>query len=189
MLLTPPPLRSTVSEQPDGLRISIPAPRNLFIAIFFLFWGIIWTCGGISVIHQTFVENRGGLFELAWLGIWAIALVFVSYSWLWNLFGVDAVTVRGCEIHLRSSIFGIGRKRAYLASDIHNLRFIPEMGAGKSHRESNIAFDFGAKTIKFAGGIEEAEANQLVILVRSRATISDLPSFSDYRSSARRGWN
>ena len=155
MLLTPPSLRSKVSEQPDWLRISIPGPRSASTALFPLFWLVMWGYAEKRVGTSIISGKQQNLFDIAWFGFWTFGGGCVMYAWFWNLFGRDIVTVGAGELRLRSEIAGVGRDRRFQIDDIHNLRFIPEYGAGRGHREAQIAFDFGAKTIKFAGSIED----------------------------------
>ena len=89
MLLAPPPLRSTVSEQPDGLRISIPAPRDTWINLFLVLWFAMWANAEIHVGSQVIFEHEWDMFTVVWLAFWTLAGVSVAHACLWNLFGKD----------------------------------------------------------------------------------------------------
>src|SRR5216117_2805610 len=154
MLLTPPPLRSTVSEQPDGLRISIPAPRNTFTNLFLIFWLAMWAYAENQVGREVILDNKWDLFTVAWLGVWTFAGGSAAHACLWNLFGKDVLTLCANELQLHRQILCIGFLRRFPSADLHNLRFVPECGCGRAYRDSYIAVDFGAKTIKFADGVE-----------------------------------
>jgi hypothetical protein len=179
MLQTPTALRSTFSEQPEGLRISIPPPRQVFPAIFLLFWLSFWLWGGSNVIGKQAHDPFGDLFSLIWLCFWVVGSAFAVFAWFWNLFGCTILTVRPDSLSLRQTVFGIGRTRTFTTSDMFNLRFVPEYGGGKHRHASHIAFDYGAKTWKIAGEIQEPEANMIIHKVLERAAIRTSSSYTE----------
>lgn len=72
---------------------------------------------------------------------------------------------------------GLGRTREYAGDHIHCLRVAPMNFAPYAHYQSleqlglsdgQIAFDYGAKTIRFGGGIDEAEARLIVETIVQR---------------------
>ncbi|HWX94212.1 MAG TPA: hypothetical protein VNY29_16415 [Terriglobales bacterium] len=107
---------------------------------------------------------------------WALGEIWVVIACLRMLGGRDVVSLQSNKVELRKEIFGVGASKQYLGQQIWNLRFQPEMGAGRSHRDSGMAFDYGAKTITFASGLDEAEANQLVTLIKQRSNIAETPA-------------
>ena len=54
---------------------------------------------------------------------------------------------------------------------MRDLRFQPASGVGKGRRASRIAFDYGARTVPFGAGIEEAEAAELIGRMRPRLAL------------------
>jgi len=53
----------------------------------------------------------------------------------------------------------LGRERRYALSDVKDLRCSPLAQLPRSRRSVGlIAFDYGAKTIRFAADVDEAEA-------------------------------
>lgn len=96
----------------------------------------------------------------------------VPYAILRMLWGHDIVQVGNGVFEVRKEIFGLGFSKQYLLSEVRDLRFQPETGGGKSHSESRLAFDYGAKTISFGEGIEEGEANQLIRTILEHYTLS-----------------
>ena len=50
------------------------------------------------------------------------------------------------------------------------------MGAAGRHQDSRIAFDYGAKTITFGEVIDEAEAAQLITVIKGRSIFPNSPS-------------
>jgi hypothetical protein len=46
------PMRSLVSESPDGLSIAIPAQKRWFLILFLRFWILGWAFGEVSTIRE-----------------------------------------------------------------------------------------------------------------------------------------
>jgi hypothetical protein len=85
------------------------------------------------------------------------------------LFNLMILALRSGSITIKRTILGVGLTREYDLANIKNLRVSPEsadpfgwstsvlgMGGGL------MAFDDGAKTVRFAASVEEAEASQIV---------------------------
>jgi len=178
MLQTPPAPHSAFSEQPEGLRISIPPPRQLFPAVFLLVWLIGWYFGFMDVGRRVVRDPLANLFETIWLCGWTLGGGWALSWWVWNLFGSTVLTVRPDSITLHQSVFGLGRTRVFATNEMFNLRFIPEYGSGKRRRASHIAFDFGAKAVKIASEIQEPEANLIIHTILERAAIRTAPSYT-----------
>lgn len=159
-------------EEGSGLRLTIPCKKDWFRILFFSAWMVGWYLGESNVIPRVTRALRSGeipVFELAWLVMWTLFGLYFSSWIIWRLLGNEVLTVANGTLALRKQIAGIGRSREFDASQIVALRFRPEYGAGKGHRESRIEFDYGAKTYNFAVGIEPAEASQLFSVIAKRA--------------------
>ena len=182
-LVQPYPMRSNVSEEGGSLRISIPMQRNWFLAAFIICWLGGWTYGGLEVLKHLLKNFE--LFSAFWMGGWALGEAFATLWLLRMLGGHDIVIATSDRLEIRKEVFGVGISRQYLGSEIRDARFQPESGSGKGRRESRIAFDYGAKTIGFGDGIDEAEANQLISLIGERCKITDS---SPRDTSALRFW-
>jgi hypothetical protein len=116
------------------------------------------------------------LFMVIWMIAWAFGEIMVTYSILYALGGREIVAANSESLTLKKEIFGLGLSKGYLVRDMRDLRFQPEVGAGRGRRASRIAFDYGAKTIGFAQDVEEAEAAELIKLVRERCSIVQTPT-------------
>jgi hypothetical protein len=133
----------------------------------------MWTYGGSQVGREFILGNKWDLFTLGWFGFWTVGGGAAILACLWNLFGKDVVTLDVNAFTLHRQILRVGYLRRFRSADLRNLRFVPECGCGRGRQESYIAFDFGAKTIKFADGVEPAEATQLIVIIRDRVRIRD----------------
>jgi len=172
-LVQPFSLRSKVSRESGDLRISIPMKRS-WVILFILVWLTFWTYGGFDTGRKLLHQFDVGAF--IWMCFWAFAECGAVYVILRMLFGQDVVAATPSEFHLSKQIFGIGYTRAYLVQEMRDLRFQPEVGSARSRRASRIAFDYGAKTISFAPEIDEAEAAELIVLIKNQCNIRQSPS-------------
>ncbi len=121
----------------------------------------------------------GGLFMLVWLAIWTAGGGYALYTFLWQLTGKENIEVSFDLIKIQRAIFGFGRTKEYAATHIKDLRVTPWAADhnifGWSRASSVwgtsgglLAFDYGAKTFRFAAGIDEAEAKQILEKVVAR---------------------
>ena len=188
-LVEPARPRSTISQDPDALRVVIPSRRQWFALVFLTVWLCFWVVGEVAVggmvlgdlLHRGLGSLPGALlpggFLLIWLTGWTIGGGFALFAWLWQVFGKEMVTLDGLRLGLRSDILGLHRTRLYDWQRVSDLRVSPVpydpwrrggnlqawgLGAG------TIAFDYGAKTYRFGGGVDEAEAKQIVNVMLGR---------------------
>lgn len=127
-----------------------------------------WYQGESNEAPKVIAALRSGeapVFEMVWLVMWTLGGLLFSSWIIWRLLGSEALGVSNGRFTLRKQIAGIGTTREFDASQIAALRFRPEYGSGRGHRESRIELDYGAKTYNFATGIQPAEASQLLGLV------------------------
>ena|GEM_PF-1848628 len=165
--------RSTVSEDVEGLRISIPAQRSWAI-LFMLGWLGAWTAGGIAAGTSLF--HRFNFFILFWMLAWAFGEVLVGYTVLYAIGGRQIVLSKFDALTIKTEIFGLGSAKAYLVGEMRNLRFQPPAIVGRGQRASGIAFDYGSKTVMFGAGLDEKEATDLVARIRQRCPVADAAS-------------
>jgi len=176
--------RATVSDNPSGIQISIPAKRNVFIVLFMSYWLVGWAVGEVmvpSVFLRKEMPPSMMIFTLAWLGAWTVGGGFAIYMLLWMIFGREIVSLGSRSLGLKRDVLGFGRLKEYDVSHIHNLRVssgswnpfdftsaLQFWGIGGGM----IAFDYGSKTCRFGTSLEEAEANQLVQQLKSRVNFN-----------------
>ena len=180
-----PSARSSVLDTPDGLTINIPARRNWFAILFLGFWLCGWAFGEVSVIRELATGKFKGssLFLIGWLGAWTVGGGAAIYFWTWMLAGREIVTLAPTLLGVRRDILGFGRSREYDLPSIRNLRIdrspidnnLSGNALSRSMFGGTIAFDYGAKTFRFGGGIDEAEASQLIERLKSRYPFESAP--------------
>ena len=173
--------RSYVDDSPMGFTIVVPARKQWFSILFLLVWLGGWTMGEISALRVVFGPGVPGgptAFLIFWLCGWTFGGLFVVYSLLWMLAGSERITVSSGALTIRKQVFGFGREKAFELGEISELRV--NRDRGRSSRASggltlpdiggmgSVAFDYGAKTVRFAAGIDEAEAALIVNDLSSR---------------------
>lgn len=167
----------TLEDRGNRLRIIIPARKQWYILIFHPIWLVAWTVAGITAIQA--ISKHFDLFLLVWLVLWAMGWCFAALTVLWMAVGKEIIEISGGSMIRRLHIFSFSYAREYLASHIQDLRVLPTTntpfgiwGARRQNvfifNEGMLAFDYGAKTIHFAGGIDEAEGKQILAEILQR---------------------
>ena len=179
--VSPPADRATITDTPEGLVVSTPVRKHWFIILFLPAWLVGWVFGEVTVGSKLLdLESSPGepvLFLVAWLIMWTLGGLLVIAALFWSLFGMERVAVTGGSITIRREVVGIGFSREYDLGHATNLRVAPDsfnmfdpraglrfwgVGGGP------IAFDYGSSTVRFANGLDEAEASRIVARISSR---------------------
>ncbi len=173
MIVSPAKRRSIVREVYDGIEITIPAKRNILMMLFIPVWLVGWGFGEVFVGYALVnnVNSGAKLFMGAWLVMWTVGGGFAVYAWLWLTVGKEIIRAGPELLAIKRDVLGFGRLTEYEWTHIFNLRasvqvwnpFARDAGmqlCGVSG--GNVAFDYGATTIRFANFLDEAEAKQLV---------------------------
>jgi len=175
--------RAIITETTTGLLVTIPANRKWFVVLFVGFWMCGWLFGECSVIimlARAKTPLPANLFMLAWLGGWTVGGAFAGYQWLWNVAGKELIALREDTLAIKSDVLSFGRVREFDLAEVHDLRIDRPSGLsmfsgdrrgglpGQPFGNGTIAFDYGAKTFRFALGLDESEARQLVARLNSR---------------------
>ena len=97
----------------------------------------------------------------------AVVAEGVVYDWLWNAIGREVVGLRPGVLVVRRGVAGLGFRREYRLADVRRLRvsppprdasrWAPPLRFGRD--PGVIAFDHGARTVRFGEGLDEAEAS------------------------------
>lgn len=179
--ITPPANRASIDDMGDGFEVSIPTRKNWLLILFLGAWMCGWFFGESSAISQLMSlegKNAGASgFLLFWLAGWTVGGLAAGTAWLWNVAGVERVRFNSDAVLVRREVLGIGFTREYDAGHIRNLRLSGEPASISDWRSrfhatgllgGAIAFDYGSSTVRFALGLDEGEATQLVSQIRSR---------------------
>ena len=175
MRIEPQSARFSVEPVPGGIKATVPARRNWFVLLFLSAWSVGWIFGETHAVAELTSpsKNSSQFFTLVWLLAWTMGGVLVAATILWQLAGKEVLAMTSTAFEHRVEVFGIGRTRSYRKTDIKNLRATafpsspftnhgamlpPVTGSGYGP----VAFDYGARTFRFAPALEEAEAELLV---------------------------
>lgn len=122
--------------------------------------------------------GAGVLFLLVWLIAWTTGGGYALYTWLWLVTGKEEVEVDGQAITIRHRILGLSRPKSFLVDHIRDVRIGPAIHSSIlgwprapgiwGIAEGSIAFDYGARTFRFASGADEAEAKQILRIIWDR---------------------
>lgn len=176
----------------DGAEVfAIPAGRNWFVIPFLAVWLTMWTFGGIMAITQAMA---GDAFLAIWLAFWALGWVFAA-SWIgWQIGGRTLLSAKDGAFVYRWKMPLVSRTKRYDASQIRNFGAgdMPWSfgGWGANMMRSSyppftpmqvgsIKFDYGARTVRVAPGLDEAEARMIVQRLRPKLPAS---AFSEPRA-------
>jgi hypothetical protein len=179
--------RYALEPTADGVRVLIPAPRNWLVIVFLSAWLVGWFFGECSALIQLLGLSSGGMtpkhvqpeFLLLWLVMWTLGGIAVLTTLLWQLAGREVITANSLSLSRRIEAFGFGITRSYTLNAIRDLRATPNVNPRYTRQRAilpwggfgSIAFDYGARTIRFAPGIDEAEAKMLVADLARRAKV------------------
>jgi len=173
MIVEPESARYTLESTTGRLQASIPARRNWLIILFLTDWLGGWVMGEMSAAHELLSagDKTPSAFLMLWLAGWTLGGGYCLMTILWQIAGREILRVDSSALEYRVEIFGIGLSRTYRLTEIKNLRtaynsrpmtwraWYPPFG-GNAY--GPIAFDYGARTIRLAPSLEEAEAAMLV---------------------------
>jgi hypothetical protein len=152
----------------------VPARRNPLILLFLAGWLVGWCFGEANALRelQGGSAREGSLFLTVWLILWTLGGVFAVYAWLWTAFGKEIVSIQQGALAIKREVLGFGRSREYDLIHIKRLRVAQPTSWSRNGATGSslgrIAFDYGAKTIRFAGGVDETEALTIISELRSR---------------------
>ena len=183
--------RHTTQDLGEQLVIKIPSPKQWFSVIHRLFAFLVQVglvilllfvllglpTGNDPLIRLSFILI---LISVVLTTIW---LLFAFYSFLWTAAGVEMIQVTSDSIMINRVILGQGSPKEYLANSIKDLRLVPSvirfdrgspawmyslMFLTISGWIGLLAFDYGSKTCRFAAGIDEAEAKQILAEIQHK---------------------
>jgi hypothetical protein len=186
--------RAEVKQTGGALEITIPARKNPFVIVFLFFWLCGWGFGESMAIKSLFKGsgNAPAFFLLFWLCGWTVGGFFAMTIWLWSVLGKEIVSVNSSMINIAWTIGSLKRIKSYKMSDIKNFKVLeqpiePSRGRNLSlpgvGSNGVIAFDYGMKTIYFGGGLDPAEGNSILELLRQNGYIASESTHSFVHSA------
>ena len=167
-----------IDNTPNKLSITIPSKKNWFVLIFATAWLGGWYFGfqnALSELLSDGIDNLGtNGFMLFWFIGWTVGGVAVISMLLWGYFGQEQFNSDNGEVYLSKTVFGLGIKHRIEANEIKNIKteFANENMFGSNRwtwrelEQGKIKFDYGLKTFSFGLGVDDAEADYIVELMK-----------------------
>ncbi len=163
------------------LHIVIPSPKQILIIIFLFAWIGGWTVGG-SMAMKSVLEPKAGTgtdwFIYFWLIGWAAGEAFALVSLVWMISGIETIVLSGNSLSIDRRALGLGLKREYDISQSRNFRVMQTENWLTNRRSTfamigmtggRIGFDYGMKTVRFAVGLDDAEADHVLAQMKQRS--------------------
>ena len=181
--------KSRIEDDGAVLRVIIPIPRRWFWIFWWtvqtLVWGSFWFYQTVFFILSLFKDNVSDSealvipvgFMICFTLFLGIPITLGLYSCLSFFTGRQETEISAESLIIRRIVASLSRPKEYLAEHIKDLRagHKPANSSDSSFdtdalhiRDDGIAFDYGAKTIYFGLGIDEAEAKQIVAKILAR---------------------
>lgn len=177
--------RYQIEHTASGIRVAVPARRSWFVILFLCVWFAGWIFGETSAISQLTDPQKksADAFLFIWLIGWTLGGGWVLLTVVWQLFGKEIIMVEQGAIAHRAEILGIGRTWLYATNQVTHLRAV-EFSSNMLSKQAAwkppffgdmggpIAFDYGARSIRIAPSLDEAEARLLVHKLQGRLPAS-----------------
>ena len=188
-VLKPPGPRFQTERTARGVRIIFPPRRNGRLLLFNGAWLGAWAFGEFTVLSKLldgdFVNAGTAAFLVFWLIAWTVGGALILRAWLSNLVGSEVVEVGGGSLMLWKKLGPFSRNREFDLQHLENLRVSPSSatpGAGRARQiyspAGALAFDYGSRTFRFGGELDDAEATEVVsalephLIRQPRATVT-----------------
>ncbi|MFN3389147.1 MAG: hypothetical protein ACK40O_09445 [Allosphingosinicella sp.] len=171
------PARFTITMADGQEEIRIGARRNWLIIPFLLLWLLAWSGGGVAAIVA--LSRTGDPFLIGWLAFWFVAWLFAAITLAWQVAGAEIIRVEGSDLAIGWSLPGLRRTHWYRGADIRNLAAVSAadpFGWIYSayppfltwRKMGSIKFNYGARTVRAAAALDEAEGRMVVDHLRKR---------------------
>ena len=181
--------RATIQDNITDLQIIIPAKRNWFIILFIGAWLGGWLIGeffALGMVTGLFGgKSPANLFILFWLIGWTVGGFFAFRMFLWNLIGKEIIIIGQGILTVDKKGALLFKAKTYDLNEVKNIRAqddnlgvggpfgIRPSGFGAFKAGGTIRFDYGLQTVRFAGGIDEAEAKFILEKLKDRHLLTD----------------
>ena len=176
--------KAKIEKTVNGLNIIIPSKKKWQFLLFGSAWLGVWIFLLIFVTREFIFSETRNLEEIDWSLvnglIFATVMGFVvAILLLWGYFGQEKFFTEKNEVIFEKTVLNIGKKNRLSISRINNFRtefgkndnwlrnwferiYLKPWGLGTG----KIKFDYGLKTYSFGLGVEDAEANYIVGLLK-----------------------
>lgn len=165
-IIQPSPWRFTVQDCADRRIVIIPAERELGALIFISIWLIGWAAGEVAGISH--FPSHGDFLMATWLAGWSVAGIAVIAWWIWLIAGVETITIDSASFNYQRGLLGLSHTRTFLVESARCLRVIRGPDRNGLSSSFYLAFDYGARTVRFARRRNAAELEQIAMAMAVR---------------------
>jgi hypothetical protein len=174
--------RFVVEDSGPAELIRIKARKKIATVLVLPLWLVGWTIAGIFVM-AVMLARAFSPFLLVWLCGWAAGWLAVAGTIAWTLFGSETLRVVDRDLEHGFRLGPWSRRKIYQGSQIRDLqgsaqldsRSVFNLGPFNRSQTGAVKFSYGARTIRAAAGLDEAEGKLIVERLRRQlpATVSD----------------
>jgi hypothetical protein len=179
--------KAKIEKTSDGLMITVPSKKNELI----LLVGIVWMAlflGFLMILFSNPIKSDLDTNVFLIMGIAGIGSgLTIAFALLWGYFGQEKFIMDGNEVFFEKTVFNIGIKNRLDISGINNFRtefvnytfdfkadiansnlYIDKCLAFCGFGTGKIKFDYGLETYSFGFGVDDAEADDIVELLKEQ---------------------
>ncbi len=180
--------RAILQDHFSDFEITIPARRNWFLILFIGVWLGGWLFGEVTAITTVtgiLSGHPANLFMFIWLGAWTVGGFFALRTFLWNVMGKEKITIGQGTLSIDKKAALLFKPKTYDLDEVKNIRVqennVSNEGLFRLRRKNYnvydtngaIWFDYGLQTVKFAEGIDEAEARFIIEKLKKRRFLTN----------------
>lgn len=176
MIVQPSSPKYKIVENEDGLVFIIPSLKFLPLLMVLGIWSLMFLVLETIILVTVFsgkIDLSGIIFAL-FLNVIGL---FILYHFLWQLIGKEEIQITNSSIKISQVVLGYKRSKEYLLEYIKNFGLarvstkdiVSHSGPFLSTSSiGTISFDYGAKTFRFAGSIDEAEGKMIIAKIQEK---------------------
>lgn len=159
--------------------LKVPAQGSVFVTLFLLVWLGGWTAGAVTALRT--VATRPNAFMVFWLCGWALGGLWVALLLSWFLTGSERLSADGHDLEIERRVLGRAFAKRYRGTEVRRLAVhSPQTFAWgrrgnfggspffQSDRWGRVSFEYGARSVYLAGGLDDAEARRVVEWLAAR---------------------
>jgi hypothetical protein len=184
----PPKGKASITQMSGGLLIVMPPPRRWFMVAGLAFYVAFWVGFPLVVFGDAGWSGAFSVWIVVFVAVWLYCGAVCAYLSLWLIAGREVVIIDETALATRQETPMRTRSETYDIRDVHDLRatseWLPEpptdswfwrIQCSPERGEAiwglaggHIAFDYHNRTHRFAAGLDEAEAQQIVARIIER---------------------
>lgn len=171
------------SITPSGLEILIPTKKSRYMLLLYGFVFIILLLYSFFLIYITkqvyiSVEEISKISDITFADFWILPIsisiclpiywAIFLFIWLRLIKGFEVIKISGNSFILEKKIPFWTRSKRYNLENVKALRISNTTASIWNMPGGSLSFDYGAKTVRFGIGLDEAEARMILIDIQQK---------------------